>query len=87
MAQKITRTITSTIVKCRVLDKETEQFQTLTVTIPNKLTETDKVCKECNKQAQALGKVFVKIIEIQNIDALYEMPLEVFLEHATLVTE
>lgn len=86
MAQKITRTITTTIVKCRVLDKESEEFQTLTVTIPNKLPE-DKVCKECNKQAQALGKVFVKIIEIQNVDALYEMPLEVFLEHATIVTE
>jgi len=86
MAQKITRTITSTVVKCRVLDKETEEFQTLTIPLASKMPE-DKMCKECSKQASEQGKVFVKVIEVENVDALYEMPLEVFLEHATLVKE
>lgn len=87
MAQKITRTIVSTLVTCKVLDREAEEFATMHIILPGKITEQNKICKMCNKEANLTGKVLVKVLDVQNIEALYEMPLETFIANATVVTE
>lgn len=87
MAQKITRTINTTVVTCRVLDKHTEEFHNIAVTLPGKVEDEAKQCRACGKESAAQNCVFIKVVDVQFIDSLYEMPLDTFIANATRVTE
>lgn len=87
MAQKITRTITTTLVTCKVIHAENEEVFNTVVTLPGNVEKEDKICKECTKEVAQKGYVFLKVLDIQHVDALYEMPLDVFIANATRVTE
>lgn len=85
--QKITRTIVSTLVTAKVLNPETEEFDNLVVSLAGKVEDEAKVTRLAKIEVAKTNYVFVKIVDIQHVDALYEMPLADFIAHATLVTE
>ena len=87
MAQKITRTITSTLVNCRTVNAETEEVLSKAFIFAGKINDHAKICKLCAKEAQKHDVAFVKVINVEYIDAKYEMPTETFIANATLVTE
>ncbi len=87
MAQKITRTITSTLVTIKAIDAEKEEMVNRSYTLAGKIEDEAKVNKLVKKEAEKDGLVFIKVIQTDYLDAVYEMPIEVFIANATVVTE
>lgn len=87
MAQKITRTVVTTLVTCKVIDKNTEELSNYVVAIPGAVNDEEKAKKLCLKEINDSNYAFIKITNTEFVEALYEMPLTTFIEHATIVTE
>ena len=86
MANKITRTISHTVVTLKCVNKDTETIERQVVHLADEVSDPKAQMRLAKKQLPDNLEPFT-IEDSFTESALYEMPLETFIANATKVTE
>lgn len=77
----VTRTISGTQAEVTVINAETKEVSTKTITLSKTFTELPKITKAVTK-ALANNEVLVSVDKFDKVNKLYGLPITAFMAHA-----
>lgn len=83
--QVITRTIKGTVLTVKVIDNETEQFETMTIKLPRTVSDDSESINKYLTKHPPIGKTVFKVIAKDTVEDMYGMTEERFLQFAQLL--
>lgn len=84
MTKNISRTIRVTIATVMVADARNGGTQNFTYELPFECPNTAKILKTVQQNNLTLDQVAVSVVSITYVDRFYTMPVELFMELATV---
>ena len=85
--QVITRTIKGTVLTVKVIDNETEQFETMSIKLPRTISDDSESISKYLAKHPPIGKTVFKVLDKTTVEDVYGMTEERFLAFAQLLDD